>query len=214
MKTFLSSADGRRGPLEEEEKVTPHTEQANVPAVKKTTPKKSRGPKLTPALGRAIVAAIAAGNFPGVAARLAGVGTVTVANWLKLGDQGKRPYADFAEAYRRAEDTNESQMIEIWKKAAPDDWRSVKEYLAKRHPERWSDHAARLAVLGPEGNAYGRGADNCGLHITLNLGDNEEDFSQTPKPVERIVEIEDHNKRALELEHTEMLVKAPVKDKL
>src|ERR1019366_6148350 len=175
MKKFLSSADGRREALEAEDRVaTP----AAAPVVKKNKggrPKGS-GTKLTVEVGRAIVAAIAAGNFPSVAARLAGVSIGTLERWLERGDKGEQPYADFAQALRKAEDEDHAAMVAIWKKAAPEDWRAAKEYLAKRYPEQWSDHAARLAVLGPEGD----GGDNIGvgLHITLDLRDRPEWYAK------------------------------------
>ena len=75
----------------------------------------------------------------------------------------------------------ESAMVEIWKNAAPEDWRAAKEFLAKRHPERWSDHAARRAVLGDEERMA-----LLGFQIILHTG--ETDWT------------EQHRQRALELE--------------
>ncbi|MGO9605653.1 MAG: hypothetical protein ACLQAT_20085 [Candidatus Binataceae bacterium] len=100
-------------------------------------------------IGRKIVAAIAGGNFVSTACRLAGISTATLDKWLKRGEKGEQPFKDFAQAYRDAESECESVLVEKWKDAAPEDWRAAKELLAKRWPERWSDHAARLAVLGP-----------------------------------------------------------------
>jgi len=126
--------------------------------------KTGRTPELTVEVGRAIVGAIAAGNFPAVACGLAEVSIVTLERWLKRGDRGKQPYADFAKAYRQAELEGESAMVEIWKNAAPGDWRGAKEFLAKRHPERWSDHAARVAVLGREGTRFAIGGFQVIIH--------------------------------------------------
>ncbi|MGA8641337.1 hypothetical protein [Candidatus Binatus sp.] len=129
--------------------------------------KTGRTPKLTVGVGRIIIAAIAAGNFPSVAAGLGGVGVETLEKWLERGDTGVQPYADFADAYRKAELEDESAHVAIWRTAAPGDWRAAKEYLGKRYPERWSDHAGRLAVLGP--GDYGSDQRG-GISIILHLG--------------------------------------------
>jgi hypothetical protein len=207
MKTSLSSADGRREPLEEDEKVTvtPRAETASAPAEKI--------PELTVQVGRAIVAAIAAGNFPRVAARLAGVSMATLEKWLERGDKGEKDYADFAEAYRRADADNQSEVVASWKKAALEDPRAAGQYLARRYPESWSDHAARRAVEGPEGNAYGNSGDATGLHITLLLG-TADDPPLDPLLAARTVEIEDHRTREREIEHTELLATTAIKDKV
>jgi hypothetical protein len=116
---------------------------------------------------------------------------------------------------RKAEDEDHAAMVAIWKKAAPEDWRAAKEYLAKRYPEQWSDHAARLAVLGPEGD----GGDNIGvgLHITLDLRDRPEWYAkaEVTLPIDHNSrEIEDHRTRERDIEAIEVLAAATPKDKL
>ena len=112
MKNFLSSADGRKEPLERDERLTSRrVEPVGTPKRKKSKRRTGRTPKLTVGVGRTIVAAIEAGNFPSVAAQLAGTDLVTLENWLKRGDRGDQLYADFAEAFRRAEAEGESGRL-------------------------------------------------------------------------------------------------------
>ena len=163
-------------------------------------------------VGRTIVGAIAAGNFPSVACRLAGVNLLTLERWLERGDKGEQPYADFAQALRKAEDEDHAAMVAIWKNAAPEDWRAAKEYLAKRYPEQWSDHAARLAVLGPED--YGGVVVGVGLNIVLMLGGEEDLPEPDPRQVEARQELDDHRQRERDIEIIEVLGSAPIKDTL
>jgi hypothetical protein len=167
VKKFLSSADGRKEALEPDEKLATRATPASA-TVKQSKRKTGRAPKLTVGVGRIIIVAIASGNFPSVAAGLGGVSVDTLDKWLKRGDTGVQPYADFADAYRKAELEDESAHVATWRTAAPGDWRAAKEYLAKRYPERWSEHAGRLAVLGPE--SYD-GSERRGISIILHLGD-------------------------------------------
>ena len=147
-------------------------EAAPIEVHVETSPKKRRRGQrveLTVEIGRTIVSAIAAGNFPSVACRLAGVGLATLDGWLKKGEQGKQPFEDFATAYRHAELEGESAMVEDWKNAGKGDWRANSAFLAKRHPERWSDHAARVAVLGHEAD----GPPAALFQINIHLGEGE-----------------------------------------
>ncbi len=112
--------------------------------------RKRREPELSTTIGRTIVAAIEHGNFPGTAARLAGVSLGTLNKWLDRGEAGEQPYADFAEAYRQAEVECESAVVKTFKGAVREDWRAGAQFLGRRFPERWSDHAGRLAVFGAD----------------------------------------------------------------
>jgi len=123
-------------------------------------------------VGRAIVAAVTAGNFPSVACRQVGVSYSTLEKWLARAERGEQPYKDFAVAYERAELECESNLVEIWKSAAPDDWRAAKEFLAKRHPERWSNSAERAAVFGTDesGDGHLGSAFQINIHLTREEG--------------------------------------------
>jgi len=95
-------------------------------------------------IGRVIVAAIAAGNFPSVSARIAGIKPGTLTKWLERGDQGEQPYADFAAAFQRAETQCEAEAVAKWRSA--DDFRAQERFLSKRFKENWGD---RAEVTGP-----------------------------------------------------------------
>ena len=107
---------------------------------------KRREPELTTTIGRSIVSAIADGNFPGTAARLAGISLSTLNEWLIRGERGLQPYKDFAEAFRQAEAECEAGAVRTLKGAGDDDWRATAQFLGRRFPERWSDHAGRQAI--------------------------------------------------------------------
>jgi hypothetical protein len=101
--------------------------------------RKRAAPELTVEIGRTIVAAIAAGNFPSVSARIAGIKPGTLTKWLERGDQGEQPYADFAAAYQRAETQCEAEAVQKWRTA--DDWRAAERFVSKRFRENWGDRA-------------------------------------------------------------------------
>jgi len=217
VKKFLRSVEGRHEPLEAEEKFPSRAQAATAPAVKKNKGGRPKGSglKLTPETQRTILGAVRAGSFLTVACTLAGIDPDTMARWIKKGEKGIEPYAAFVKEFRRAEIEGEVTLVALWKKAAPEDWRAAKELLAKRYPERWSDHAARLAVLGPEGN----GQAGVEFRIEINLG--EPPSGWVPKPIDRTAEsaraareIADHREREREIEIIEVLSSTPIKDTL
>ena len=144
-----------------------------------------RGPELTTELGRAIVQRVAAGNFKNVAARLEGVPPSTFRDWLTRAEREEQPYLDFAIALQQAEDEHEAECV-ARRNAALSDPHVLDRYMAKRWPERWSDHAGRLAVFGPAG----AGESGLTFRIEINLGDKIVGFAE-PKPVERSIEVEE-----------------------
>ena len=139
------------------------------------------GIKLTPAVSDRICASISAGNFMTVACKLAGIDIDTLERWLKQGRAGREPYVAFAKKFDTAELECEAVLVKIWKDAAPQDWRGAKEFLAKRFPDRWSDHASRLAVLGPDDEAMIGGGGGLQIHINLGVFNKVEDDA-SPQP--------------------------------
>jgi hypothetical protein len=111
---------------------------------------------LTAQTQRRICDGISKGLFIAQAAKLAGVSPDAVESWRTKGSEGVEPYKSFVEAFERAELECEAMLVERWKALAPEDWRACKEFLAKRFPARWSDHASRVAVLG--NSEIGRGS--------------------------------------------------------
>jgi transposase len=148
------------------------TPKKRTPAAKKATtaPKKApvktgRPPLLTEKVRDALIATLRAGNYRQVAAEYAGIGVSTLYRWLERGeteavrlredaDANPNPdetlYKELWEGVTRAEQEAEVRAVALWQKAMSDDWRAAKEYLARRHPDRWGD---KLAVTGAKGGA-------------------------------------------------------------
>lgn len=96
-----------------------------------------RKTKLTKELQDRITSVIAAGNYLEVAYRLAGVSHETFYRWLRLGEQGRRPYSEFYEAVKKAEAAAEAKRILVIQKASEENWQAAAWYLERRYPERW-----------------------------------------------------------------------------
>jgi hypothetical protein len=171
VKKYASGVDGRRNPLEAE-----FNESGGVPqargsgaAPEATPPKRkrrARGEALTPSLCDRICGGIAKGLFPEEAAKLAGVHAQTFESWIKKGTKGTEPFATLVAAIAQAEARLESALTGAFLAGSEESWQAARDMAARRFPTRWSDHAARLAVLGPDD--IGLGGDG-GLRITLNL---------------------------------------------
>jgi hypothetical protein len=150
-----------------------------LPAARCKRKRKRREVELTLEIGRIIVTAIAAGNFPSIARQLANVSADTLDKWLKRGARGEQPYADFAEAYRGAEIKVEATLVEVWKDAAPGDWRAAKEFLARRYPQRWSDQADQAANLDGAGRLAA-----AGFVINIHLGNRGEEWEDEQRAID------------------------------
>jgi hypothetical protein len=64
---------------------------------------RGRRPGITPEITAAVLAAVRVGAPLEVAAQAAGVSRSTFWDWMRKGDDGKTPYAEFSESVRRAE---------------------------------------------------------------------------------------------------------------
>ncbi len=64
---------------------------------------RGRRPGITPEVTAAVLAAVRVGAPLEVAAQAAGVSRSTFWDWMRKGDDGKQPYADFSESVRRTE---------------------------------------------------------------------------------------------------------------
>jgi hypothetical protein len=152
-------------------------------------PKKRRGrpPKFSPEVAKLICDLVRAGNFLNRAARTAGISVDTLANWRERGATGELPFATFLADLEKAELDCEAWHVLNWRNQAPQDWRASKEFLARRYPELWSDHAGRLAVFGPDGDGEG---------VTFNI-----QINLSPEALERpdpIPEVTADDARAIE----------------
>lgn len=115
-----------------------------------------RPPKLTPEIQAKIVEVIADGNYQEVACRVAGIAPSTFHLWISKGsgDDARKPYSDFVEAVTRAEADCEATIVRYWQSAMKDDWRAARDYLARRHPERWKS-TERREHTGADGGPIG-----------------------------------------------------------
>ena len=156
----------------------------NSPArVNQLTPEPARSSKGRPPMEPTaeitdrVYESVSRGLFLTQAARLAGVSTDTIARWKKKGAEGIEPFRTFFERLEEAELRGEEALLRIWRDAAPADWRAAREMLAKRFPERWSDHAGRLAVLGRDGDGTNRGPI-FNIHIHLEADECEQHWKE------------------------------------
>jgi hypothetical protein len=52
------------------------------------------------------------------------------------------------------------RALASWQAAIPGDWRAARDFLARRHPDRWGSRERHELT----------GADGSPIHFTLNLG--------------------------------------------
>jgi transposase len=98
----------------------------------------ARPSKLTDERTEKICRAVKAGNYPGIAARSAGISEATFYRWMEEGraaDSG--PHHDFYEAVKRAEAEGEALAVAWISKAMPVEWRAAMAVLERRFGERW-----------------------------------------------------------------------------
>lgn len=108
-----------------------------------------RRTKLTPEVEDKIVTAIRGGCPYRVAAQLAGISESTFYNWIKLGEEGQPPYAEFLAAVQKANAEIQAKLTFRFSMAADEDWRAARDFLARRWPGDWSE--GREAAGGREG---------------------------------------------------------------
>ena len=129
-----------------------------------TKRKRRRGPyKLTPAVEEIILRHLRTGAFQVHAAEAAGIEWRTMKNWLDLGDEGVKPYRDFAIKVRQlqAEDAIRSQSIITRAQLGQinGDWKAAAWSLERKYPKQYG-HAAMQAAASV--TLRGGGAANSG----------------------------------------------------
>lgn len=94
---------------------------------------------LTPDLHARIVKAIAAGNYPEVAAESEGIAKRTFYRWMEQGarDDGAEIYRQFRQAVTRARARAERKMVRIVRTAAITEPQSAQWYLERSAADRW-----------------------------------------------------------------------------
>lgn len=97
-----------------------------------------RPSSLTPEVQRKVCEAIAAGNYYQAAAAYAGITYSCLAKWLKKGKRAKRGrFFQFFHAVREADAAAEITIVAQWRQQIPENWQAARDFLARRHPERW-----------------------------------------------------------------------------
>jgi len=109
--------------------------------------------KLTEESERIILEEIRAGSFYEIACKQAGISERTLRNWMNRGKKelervaqspgrrvrrSERIYVNFFKNVLEAEAFSEDELVKLWRRAAPKDWKAAAEFLARRYPERWS----------------------------------------------------------------------------
>ena len=101
--------------------------------------------KFTPEVRKAVIDHIRAGNHITTAVRAAGIEYGTFQKWMAIGEfrsLEKHPtpeFVQFAEEVRRAEAECEAEIVDKIRTAALTDPELGLKFLARRHPERWSE---------------------------------------------------------------------------
>ncbi len=116
--------------------------------------KVGRPSKLTDEVEKRICDAVRAGSYLSVAARHAGVSETTLYGWLRLArEDGADPrLVAFAAALDKAEADGEVHTVGIVRREiARGNPRAAFEFLARRHPERWSSHRPPAPAVSPAG---------------------------------------------------------------
>lgn len=98
-----------------------------------------RPTKISPEICEDIVKYIKAGNYPEVAASLAGVSRKTFYNWLKKGHKSKSNgvYKQFLHSIKKAESYAEAAAVERIRKAGEDNWQALAWWMERKHPDKW-----------------------------------------------------------------------------
>lgn len=99
-----------------------------------------RPSKLTPAVKEKLISAIAAGNYFGPSCTYAGIDLSTFEKWMRRGRQeGSGQYFQFLCDVQEAEAQAEIRIVATWQQQIPQNFAAARDFLARRHPERWAN---------------------------------------------------------------------------
>ena len=99
-----------------------------------------RPSKLTPSVKKRLIDAISAGNYYEPACAYAGIHYATFRAWMVKGEEQKTgQYYEFYEEVNAAVAQAEVRIVAIWQQQIPEDWHAARDFLARRHPERWAN---------------------------------------------------------------------------
>lgn len=97
-----------------------------------------RPSKINDEICEEIVKYIKAGNYPEVAASLAGIDRVTFYRWIKKGARAESGiHKEFCNSVKKAEDYAEAAAVERIRKAGKDNWQALAWWMERKHPDKW-----------------------------------------------------------------------------
>lgn len=104
--------------------------------------------KLTPQLAEIFCNLVAQGNYYTAACKAVGISYATFRSWMAMGEASDDPtnvYREFFLRVREADGLAEVYAVSTWRKHFTRDYRAARDFLARRHPERWAEQQ-RLTV--------------------------------------------------------------------
>lgn len=109
-----------------------------------------RKTKLTPKVQEDIVRALTIGATHDIACQYVGIHPDTFYDWLKKGEAGRAPYAEFAEAVKGAESRAVvGWLVQIEQAARSGTWQAAAWKLERRYPKIWGRQV--IEHTGPQG---------------------------------------------------------------
>ena len=126
---------------------------------------------LTPERQEIIIETLRGGGYAEAAIKRAGIGHSTYYEWLQKGEAGDQPYADFADAVKKAEADAETRAVATVLAVAfgapaqydaqgnqireeeKRNWQAAMTYLERRYADRWGRRVSeqKHEVSGPDG---------------------------------------------------------------
>lgn len=84
-----------------------------------------------------ILNALRAGNYRVAACKFAGISNDTFGRWMRAGNAGEQPFAEFADQVKQAEAQAEASLVATIRKAAGDHWQAAAWLLERKYVTRW-----------------------------------------------------------------------------
>lgn len=130
-------AAGSAGHARDADHATPSQSRARV-ARRGAKGENGQPTKLTPDVQTAVCYAIQTGCYYETAAQLGGIDKTTFWRWMRAGEKAETgEFRDFYQAVLAAEADAEVRAVELWRSGMADNWQAARDFLARRHPERW-----------------------------------------------------------------------------
>jgi hypothetical protein len=95
-----------------------------------------------------LLSMLRAGSYVGTAARAAGIGRQTLADWLKRGEHAPEgdPYRELRDQIDQARAEGEARNVARVQAAAVESWQAAAWLLERQYPERWGKPSTRIRV--------------------------------------------------------------------